>query len=55
MRELNVNEIQEVNGGIVFLIPPAVTFGVKVIGIAIGIIGSSIATFAAYQSMKGPG
>ncbi|MFT7279204.1 MAG: hypothetical protein ACI8ZA_001994 [Gammaproteobacteria bacterium] len=52
MRELNVNEIQEVNGGVVFLVPPLLTFAVKVTGISIGTIAASIATFSAYQSLK---
>jgi len=53
MRELNVNEMEEVNGGaVVFLIPPAVTGAVKIIGVAVGIIGTSISVFAAYHSLK---
>lgn len=53
MHVIRANEMQEVSGGgVVFLIPPAVTIGVKVIGIAVGIISSSISIFAAYQSLK---
>ena len=51
MGELTIKETQEINGGVVFLIPPAVTIGVKVLGIGIGIVGSSIATFSAYRSL----
>jgi len=52
MRELSLNEVQEVNGGVVFLIPPAVTFAVKVTGISIGMIGSCLSIFSAYKSLK---
>lgn len=52
MRELSVNEVNGVSGGVVFLIPPSVTFAVKVVGISIGMIASSIATFSAYMSLK---
>ena len=52
MRELNVKEIEQVNGGVVFLVPPLLTFAVKVTGISIGTIAASIATFSAYQSLK---
>jgi bacteriocin-like protein len=52
MRELNVNELQEVNGGVVFLVPPLLTFAVKVTGISIGTIVSSISIYSAYNSLK---
>ncbi|WP_448547419.1 hypothetical protein [Thalassotalea fusca] len=53
MRELSINEVQEVNGGVVFLIPPAVTFAVKVTGVSVGVIGSSVSIMAAYKSLMG--
>jgi len=52
MREITLSEKQEVNGGVVFLIPPAVTATVKAFGIGIGIIAGSIGTYAAYRTIK---
>lgn len=53
MQVIKANEMQEVSGGgVVFLIPPTVTFAVKVFGAGIGLIASSIATFSAYRSLK---
>ena len=52
MQVIKVSEMQDVSGGVVFIIPPAVTIGVKAIGVAVGIISSSISIFAAYQSLK---
>ncbi|MEW6995958.1 hypothetical protein AADZ84_17120 [Colwelliaceae bacterium MEBiC 14330] len=39
MNELNVSDIEQVNGGVVFLIPPAVGGALKVAGFAGAAIG----------------
>ncbi len=53
MQELTVMEIKQVNGGgVVFLIPPAVTIGAKILGIGFGIVAGSLATFSAYYALK---
>lgn len=56
MRELNVQEIQDANGGVVFLIPPAVGGALKVagfVGAAIGGIGAgSFATRRLFSLMQ---
>ena len=39
MKELNVNEVEQVNGGVIFIIPPAVGGALKVAGF----VGSAFA------------
>ncbi len=48
MRELNENEIEQVNGGYVFLIPTAV----KVLGWAVGIGAAAVAGHYAKKLVK---
>jgi lactobin A/cerein 7B family class IIb bacteriocin len=48
MRELNVNEIKEINGGFVFLVPGAV----KVAAWAAGIVAGAVAGHYAKEYVK---
>ncbi len=52
MRELNKQEVSLISGGIVVLIPPVLTFAVKVFGMGIGVISGSLATYSAYLTIK---
>lgn len=48
--ELTTEELANVNGGVVFLIPPAVGFAAKVTGISLGIITSGTITMLGLTS-----
>jgi len=50
IRELSEHESTRVNGGIAFVIPPAVGFAAKVTGISLGITTSSLITILGLRS-----